>query len=317
MIAHIRILAWDSPEQQVLRHIRETVFIREQGVPESLEWDEHDPRALHFLYYSEHGEPVACARLVPEESQARIGRMAVLPDHRRRGIARSLLRYVLNYARSEPFQRAVLSAQTQVADFYASEGFVTEGEVYEEAGIPHIRMTLQLREAPSETPQVVGKDRQSHQLTQWEDISAHLVCLIRQCTHRLDIVTDTLPAALFGHPDIAERLKYLSRRRNQPSVRMIIREPAQCMQQSGELHSLLGRLSTALDLRQPLPEARSADEPQYVIVDEMAVLYQHRTSYPEGFACYYDPARARMLTSDFEALFSRSVPCPEFRQLSL
>jgi predicted GNAT family N-acyltransferase len=34
----------------------------------------------------------------------------------------------------------VLHAQTRAAPFYARYGFVAEGEVFEEAGIPHIRM---------------------------------------------------------------------------------------------------------------------------------------------------------------------------------
>ena len=47
-------------------------------------------------------------------------------------------------ARSEGIERAELSAQEYVVPFYARAGFRIDGEAYEEAGIPHRKMSREL-----------------------------------------------------------------------------------------------------------------------------------------------------------------------------
>jgi hypothetical protein len=117
--------------------IRRKVFIEEQAVPESMEWDEDDAGALHFLGLLPDGTAIATARLLPD---GRLGRMAVLPPWRRQGLGRQLLDAVMDYACRAGYQPISLHAQTAVRGFYEQAGFVAEGEVFEEAGIPHQRM---------------------------------------------------------------------------------------------------------------------------------------------------------------------------------
>jgi predicted GNAT family N-acyltransferase len=124
-----------------LAAVRRAVFIDEQGVPEALDWDEHDAVALHFLATTLDGTPIGCARLLPD---GHIGRMAVLPAWRGHGVGRSLLAAVLNAAQARGHAELRLSAQTHAADFYLRAGFVTEGIEYEEAGIPHVAMRKRL-----------------------------------------------------------------------------------------------------------------------------------------------------------------------------
>ncbi len=120
-----------------LAAVRRAVFIDEQGVPEALEWDEHDAVSTHWLAELADGTPVGCARLLPD---GHIGRMAVLPAWRRQGIGRALLDAALARAQSRRLARALLSAQVHAAGFYLRAGFVALGAPYEEAGIPHVAM---------------------------------------------------------------------------------------------------------------------------------------------------------------------------------
>ena len=124
----------DAPR---LSAVRRAVFIEEQGVPEALEWDEHDAGSLHFLALSIEGVPIGCARLLPD---GHIGRMAVLPEWRGLGIGKAMLASVLEAAKARGFRLVKLSAQTHAAGFYAAAGFVVVGEEYQEAGIPHVAM---------------------------------------------------------------------------------------------------------------------------------------------------------------------------------
>jgi predicted GNAT family N-acyltransferase len=124
-----------------LAAVRRTVFIDEQGVPEALEWDEHDATALHLLAVTVDGSPIGCARLLPD---GHVGRMAVLPPWRGLGVGRSLLTAILNAARARGHAEVRLSAQTHAAGFYVRSGFTTAGAEYDEARIPHVAMRKRL-----------------------------------------------------------------------------------------------------------------------------------------------------------------------------
>ncbi|MDP2266615.1 MAG: GNAT family N-acetyltransferase [Thiobacillus sp.] len=124
-----------------LSTVRRTVFIEEQGVPEAMEWDEHDVTAMHILALTIEGTPIGCARLLPD---GRMGRMAVLPAWRGYGIGKALLAAARRAAKLRGHSVLKLSAQTHAAGFYAAAGFEAVGVAYEEAGIPHVAMQLKL-----------------------------------------------------------------------------------------------------------------------------------------------------------------------------
>lgn len=124
-----------------LRTIRESVFVHEQGVPLELEWDGLDFDCLHLLAETSDGAPVGTGRLLPD---GHIGRMAVLPQWRGRGVGRTLLRGLIDAARRRGVARVILNAQTYAMAFYEKAGFEAVGAEFLEAGIPHRRMTLPL-----------------------------------------------------------------------------------------------------------------------------------------------------------------------------
>jgi predicted GNAT family N-acyltransferase len=131
----IRLDDWHVLEP-MLRRVRTAVFIAEQGVPEVLEWDEHDAESLHAVALID-GEVAGCARLLPD---GHIGRMAVLPDFRGQGVGSEMLVCLIDAARARNMTLLQLHAQSHAAGFYRKAGFVSDGPEFDEAGIPHIRM---------------------------------------------------------------------------------------------------------------------------------------------------------------------------------
>jgi predicted GNAT family N-acyltransferase len=128
-------------DRDALRAVRETVFVREQGVPIELEWDGLDPDCLHLLAETPEGEAIGTARLLPD---GHLGRMAVLSGWRGRGVGKALLEGLIAAGRRRGLARLALNAQTYALDFYARMGFVVSGDEFIDAGIPHRRMILQL-----------------------------------------------------------------------------------------------------------------------------------------------------------------------------
>ena len=129
----IRTLRWSEAARQ-LRSVRHAVFVVEQRVPESLEWDAADATSLHALAVDARGAAVGCARLLPD---GHIGRVAVLAPWRRRGVGSALLSRLIDEARARGDAHVILNAQVDAMPFYERYGFVARGDVFEEAGIAH------------------------------------------------------------------------------------------------------------------------------------------------------------------------------------
>lgn len=131
---------WDALRDEAIA-IRYSVFVEEQLVPEDLELDEFDALSVHALARDVYGGAIGTGRLLPD---GHIGRMAVLRKARGQGVGSALLRALMDESRRRGNREAVLSAQVHAAPFYARHGYVTEGEPYDDAGIPHIAMRCRL-----------------------------------------------------------------------------------------------------------------------------------------------------------------------------
>ena len=138
----IRVVHWHDAVEN-LRLVRTVVFILEQHVPEVMEWDEFDAISLHALACDDDKQPIGTARLLPN---GHIGRMAVLKQWRNRGIGSAMLQELLKESVKRGSTQAMLSAQAKAVGFYEKFGFKTNGEVFMEAGIPHVEMILTLNQ---------------------------------------------------------------------------------------------------------------------------------------------------------------------------
>src|SRR5581483_7683423 len=141
MSPKIKVIAiTEPPQMEQAWTIRRRVFIEEQHVPEEIEMDEDDAQAFHALALD--GDlPVGCGRMMTHDGYVKIGRMAVLRERRGEGIGRNILEFLMEHARQQGFGRAVLHAQLTAEGFYLKNAYLPEGEIFEEAGIAHRRMS--------------------------------------------------------------------------------------------------------------------------------------------------------------------------------
>ena len=143
-MVEVRVGGWDElgPEAGA---IRQQVFVQEQKIPAEMEWDAGDAVCLHAVAYNRFGVPLATGRLLEHvPGVAKIGRMAVLAPMRGSRVGRAVLDALMLAARQRGDREALLHAQTSAAAFYSRAGFVTRGEMFEEAGIPHVEMVRAL-----------------------------------------------------------------------------------------------------------------------------------------------------------------------------
>lgn len=152
-VTHLGCGPW-AQQAEAARAVRLAVFVGEQGIPEAQEWDDDDAGAVHAVVCNLAGLPLATGRLIlsgdPSQADestgrwARIGRMAVLRSARGIGLGRRVLHALIAEARQRGLSHLSLHAQVAAMPMYAQAGFVPQGDVFDEVGIPHQRMTLAL-----------------------------------------------------------------------------------------------------------------------------------------------------------------------------
>lgn len=143
MLLNIKnITSAEFPDAQTIRKL---VFQEEQGVDAALEFDGQDETSDHIVAYLD-SQPVGTARIrYLDDKTAKIERLAVLPIARGKGIGKQMMEVGLDIAAKKNIQEVVIHAQQYIMGLHQKLGFEPEGEIFEEAGIPHVKMRKKLR----------------------------------------------------------------------------------------------------------------------------------------------------------------------------
>lgn len=148
--------------------VRRAVFMDEQGYENEFEAIDDDASCIHVVLYA-GGELAGCARVFPEELERTLspeipqspacaldegvgddetfllGRVAVLPALRGRGLGRAIASACECAARRAGAKLIKLHAQEHVKGLYAGLGYQQISEVdYEDEGQPHLWMAKRL-----------------------------------------------------------------------------------------------------------------------------------------------------------------------------
>ena len=124
--------------------VRCEVFVVEQECV-YLDIDGTDRRSIH-VFLKEDSRIIACLRIFSiGEDTVQIGR--VLTAVRGKGFGRMILKEGIRAAKEHFHPKHIyLEAQTYAADFYAKEGFRVISQPFDEDGIPHVKMILDLQQ---------------------------------------------------------------------------------------------------------------------------------------------------------------------------
>ncbi|WP_018153183.1 GNAT family N-acetyltransferase [Leeia oryzae] len=129
--------------------LRSKVFVIEQQcIYQDPDHFDGLPDTRHLCAW-QNGQLAGYLRVLPPRStydEPSLGRVVVDPAFRGQGLAQQLVQRGLEelYA-FWPSTDVVIGAQVYLQKFYASLGFVAEGDAYIEDGIPHITMRRQLK----------------------------------------------------------------------------------------------------------------------------------------------------------------------------
>lgn len=120
--------------------LRKEVFVKEQGVPLSLELDEHDETAIHFIV-NDGDQTIAAARLREIEPKVgKVERVCVLSDYRGKRLGVLIMDTVEKHANALDFKNLKLNAQSYAVSFYEKLNYSVTSPEFMDAGIPHRAM---------------------------------------------------------------------------------------------------------------------------------------------------------------------------------
>ena len=144
----LRIVKADKPHHIRNAHkIRTMVFQMEQNIPESLDFDELDdrPDTYHFVAYDRHDHhdyPIGTARVrfLDERAKAKIERVAVLATERGNHVGAHIMERIEAFLKEHKIPEVFLDAQESAWRFYEKLGYIADGEIFEEVGMPHKMM---------------------------------------------------------------------------------------------------------------------------------------------------------------------------------
>jgi predicted GNAT family N-acyltransferase len=312
---HVEVANWDA-DRDALRAVREAVFIVEQRVPESEEWDALDAVSVHALARAADGTPIATGRLTPERM---IGRMAVLRDWRGRGAGDAVMRVLLEQARARGWNELTLNSQKYAIPFYERFGFACEGEEFEECEIVHRRMRAALEPAPGR-PSAPLPPAPESMLLRAEGVAEAQACvdrIVAGARHRLWFYTRDLDRALLDREPVLAGIKRVVLSGRGAEVRIIVHEPAAALRDGHRLVHFASRMSSYIHIRRPVAEEDRHNPSAFVLNDDGGYFHRTLASRFEGEGNTHGPGRHRQLLDYFGQVWERSEEDPELRRMAL
>lgn len=301
---------------ELLRDIRRRVFIEEQGVPPEIEQDVRDAGCRHVLARADDGTPIGTGRIDPE---GKIGRMAVLPDWRDRGVGAAILQALVDLARGQRLERVYLDAQAPAVRFYERHGFAAEGERFVVAGIEHQRMAREVpasEAVPRPAPPPVPEPERYHTATRDEVVAATLA-ILRDARREAWIYSRDFEPAVYGDPAVLEALRRVATEGRGAALHVLVQDPEQGLRDSHPLVGLAQRLGTSILIRAPIEEADRQYPSAFVANDRGGYLFRALGSRFDGLGNRHDAGRARQLQDYFRQVWERSEYPGALRELHL
>ncbi|MGE4453344.1 MAG: GNAT family N-acetyltransferase [Sphaerochaeta sp.] len=118
------------------KQVRREVFVKGQGVSETIDFDGKDPDCAHLLLLIDD-EAAGTVRIRKTEQGTKLERIAVLETYRGLHYGELLVRCALSVAEMPVY----IHAQVRSEGFYGKLGFIVEDDsIFLEANIPHRTM---------------------------------------------------------------------------------------------------------------------------------------------------------------------------------
>ncbi len=241
--------------------------------------------------------------------------MPVLREYRGQGFGRLLLDVAVAEAETNGQEEVMLSAQQAVIPFYQEAGFIAEGPIYMDAGIPHqdMRLSFNSDSDPSfsthlGTPlspklgETSGKQRV-------EDRARTALDLCRQTRRQLRILSTCLEPDMYANEEFVRAISTLARKHRETFIRLLVQDDRPLRESRHPLVELAQRLS-AIEIRKLQDRQSLADNERVVLADNLGLMvYQENTAISAWSSFNFKPVAEEYITR-FDQLWHHARPSP-------
>ena len=143
MDVNFKTIAYGSSDWRKAVELREQVLRKPLGQVFSEQELADESTHIQIAGYVE-SELVACAVLVPEKTTLKMQRVAVSESIRNLNIGSRMMVFCETYATENGFDNIYCHARDTAVNFYLRNGYMGEGDYFDEDGIPHLKMAKRL-----------------------------------------------------------------------------------------------------------------------------------------------------------------------------
>lgn len=132
-----KILPYNGDEHKKAILLRKEVLYEARGI-DPVDYNEAEGHIQIGGFIN--GVMIATCALVPENKDCRMRYVAVSNIIQSSGIGSKMLQFFENIAKDHGFKSIYCHARDTAINFYSKNGYKTEGEMFEQVTIPHIKM---------------------------------------------------------------------------------------------------------------------------------------------------------------------------------
>lgn len=324
-----REVSWADYRPRI-RVIRRSVLVGELGLPGEFVEDDADADAIHWIAEDEQsGQAIGSVRMSVDGAAARL---TVLPEHRGKGIGKSLLELTVAKARRFGLRSVKVDALAELEPLYLVAGFEPRGESF--SAYDHMHQSFECSVDPPGTDDIpmrqiesdrfdnddviyrLGEDKKLILLRSEDDFHNIIIEMCRQATQSIRIYSPVLEHKLFDEPQLRDICSALARRNKYTLVEMLLYDSHRVVKNGHCLLEIARRLPSSIRIRVVHPELRQQNH-EYVLADSAGVIYRHDNEVYDGYANFSDIADGNRLARQFARAWDSSLHDPYLRTLKI
>jgi hypothetical protein len=163
---------------------------------------------------------------------------------------------------------------------------------------------------------ILGETDDDVQIETSEDNRIATLRMTEQASRSIDIISRNLDPAIYNTPEFVEAAKQLVLKSKKNRIRILTNEPNVIVKRGHRLVDLALDLSSYIEIKVPAPEHAQMDE-QLLVLDETGYIYRGFSERYEGRFNFNDKRASRLFMHEFDEIWEKARPDPNFKRALL
>ncbi len=162
----------------------------------------------------------------------------------------------------------------------------------------------------------LGIDDDEVQISTSEEHRLSATMMVEQCKRDISIISRQLDPPVYDTTEFVSAVKKMVLANRRSRLRIIVFEPRRVASHGHLLVELAANLPSFFEFRKPGKDYMNFNESLFV-ADSTGYVYRKSAERFEGNLNFNDRRKSRVFMDVFEEMWSRSVPDPNLRRISL